>query len=277
MVVDVHVHPPTEEFVKTLGPLFEPTIKYFRSDFKIKNFKEFAKDLRSQGITKAFLLPLTSSIEGLGRITNEHIAGICNSDPDLFIGFASFDLKGDYVSELKYAINNLGLKGIKIHPQLQLIRPDDEKISKVFEIADENKLPVVIHTGITGIGAGVKGGGGLPLELGKPIYIDNLAIKYPNVNFIIAHFGWPWYEEALAVAYHKENVFIDISGWSPKYIPQIVIKYMDSLLQDKFLFGSDYPMLKPSRILNELKTLNLKNETLNKILYENAKKIIKTL
>jgi predicted TIM-barrel fold metal-dependent hydrolase len=277
MVVDVHVHPPTEEFVKTLGPLFEPTIKYFRSDFKIKNFKEFAEDLRSQGITKAFLLPLTSSIEGLGRITNEHIAGICNSDPDLFIGFASFDLKGDYVSELKYAINNLGLKGIKIHPQLQLIRPDDEKISKVFEIADENKLPVVIHTGITGIGAGVKGGGGLPLELGKPIYIDNLAIKYPNVNFIIAHFGWPWYEEALAVAYHKGNVFIDISGWSPKYIPQIVIKYMDSLLQDKFLFGSDYPMLKPSRILNELKTLNLKNETLNKILYENAKKIIKTL
>ena len=277
MVVDVHVHPPTEEFVKTLGPLFEPTIKYFRSDFKIKNFKEFAEDLRSQGITKAFLLPLTSSIEGLGRITNEHIAGICNSDPDLFIGFASFDLKGDYVSELKYAINNLGLKGIKIHPQLQLIRPDDEKISKVFEIADENKLPVVIHTGITGIGAGVKGGGGLPLELGKPIYIDNLAIKYPNVNFIIAHFGWPWYEEALAVAYHKGNVFIDISGWSPKYIPQIVIKYMDSLLQDKFLFGSDYPMLKPSRILNELKMLNLKNETLNKILYENAKKIVKTL
>lgn len=277
MVVDVHVHPPTEEFVKTLGPLFEPTIKYFRSDFKIKNFKEFAEDLRTQGITKAFLLPLTSSIEGLGRITNEHIAGICNSDPDLFIGFASFDLKGDYVSELKYAINNLGLKGIKIHPQLQLIRPDDEKISKVFEIADENKLPVVIHTGITGIGAGVKGGGGLPLELGKPIYIDNLAIKYPNVNFIIAHFGWPWYEEALAVAYHKGNVFIDISGWSPKYIPQIVIKYMDSLLQDKFLFGSDYPMLKPSRILNELKTLNLKDETLNKILYENAKKIIKTL
>jgi predicted TIM-barrel fold metal-dependent hydrolase len=277
MVVDVHVHPPTEEFVKTLGPLFEPTIKYFRSDFKIKNFKEFAEDLRSQGITKAFLLPLTSSIEGLGRITNEHIAEICNSDPDLFIGFASFDLKGDYVSELKYAINNLGLKGIKIHPQLQLIRPDDEKISKVFEIADENKLPVVIHTGITGIGAGVKGGGGLPLELGKPIYIDNLAIKYPNVNFIIAHFGWPWYEEALAVAYHKGNVFIDISGWSPKYIPQIVIKYMDSLLQDKFLFGSDYPMLKPSRILNELKMLNLKNETLNKILYENAKKIVKTL
>jgi len=277
MVVDVHVHPPTEEFIKALGPLFEPTIKYFRADFKVKNFKEFAEDLRSQGITKAFLLPLTSSIKSLGRITNEHIAEICNSDPDLFIGFASFDLKGDFVSELKYAINNLGLKGIKIHPQLQLIRPDDEKISKVFEIADENKLPVIIHTGITGIGAGVKGGGGLPLELGKPIYIDNLAIKYPNVNFIIAHFGWPWYEEALAVAYHKGNVFIDISGWSPKYIPQIVIKYMDSLLQDKFLFGSDYPMLKPSRILNELKMLNLKNETLNKILYENAKKIVKTL
>jgi len=242
---------------------------------KLKIFKEFAEDLRSQGITKAFLLPLSSSIAGLGRISNQHIAEICNSDPDLFIGFASFDLNKDFEKEIKYALNNLGLKGIKIHPQLQLIKPDDEKLSKIFEIANENRLLCVIHTGITGIGAGIKGGGGLPLELGRPIYVDNLAIKYPDVNFILAHFGWPWYEEALAVAYHKGNVFIDISGWSPKYIPQIVLKYMDSLLQDKFLFGSDYPMLQPSRIINELKSLNLKNETLNKILYENAKKIIK--
>jgi len=275
MVIDFHVHPPTEEFVNTLGELFEPTVKYFRSKFKILSYKEFAEDLISQGITKAIILPLVSSLNGTRRIKNEHIYEICNSNPDLFIGFASFDLNKDYMDELKYAIKNLGLKGIKIHPQLQAINVDSKKLYPVYEFAEKNELPVVIHTGITGIGAGLKGGGKLKLEFGRPIYLDNIAADFPNVNFILAHFGWPWYEEALAIAYHKGNVFIDISGWSPKYIPQIVIKYMNSLIPNKFLFGSDYPMLQPSRIINELKQINVKEEVLKLIFYENAKNILK--
>lgn len=277
MVIDFHVHPPTKEFIKALGKLFEPTIKYFRSKFKILSYESFSEDLKKQGIKKAVLLPLVSNLEGLGRISNEHIYEICKKDPDLFIGFASFDLNKDFIEELKFAKEKLNLKGIKIHPQLQNIRADDSKLNKVYEFAEKYEFPVVIHTGITGIGAGIKGGGGLCLDLGRPIYIDNIAVKFPNVNFVIAHFGWPWYEEALAIAYHKENVFIDFSGWSPKYIPQIVIKYMDSLLQDKFLFGSDYPMLNPLRIIDEIKKLKLKEETLKKIFYENPKKLLKNV
>jgi Predicted metal-dependent hydrolase of the TIM-barrel fold len=277
MIIDFHVHPPTNQFISTLGELFEPTVKYFRANFKVSDYKSFAEDLKNEGITKAILLPIISHLKGGGRIENEHIKEICNSDPDLFYGFASFDMNKDYLSELKYAINELGLKGIKIHPQLQVIRPDDERLKKVYDFADKYNLPIVIHTGITGIGANVKGGGGLKLDFGRPIYIDNVASEYPNVIFIMAHFGWPWYEEALAVAYHKANVYIDISGWSPKYIPNVVIRYMDSLLQDRTLFGSDYPMIRPSRIINELKQINLKEQTIKKILYENALKILNKL
>ncbi len=273
MIIDFHVHPPTKEFVNALGDYYKTTIKYFRAKEKLLSFEEFAEDLRKQGITKAVLLPLTSNIKGYGNISNEHIKEIVNADEDLFIGFASFRLE-NALDELKIAIEELGLKGIKIHPQLLYLRPDDEKFEKIYEYAGKKELPVVIHTGITGIGAGTRGGGGIYLEYGRPIYIDNIARKFENVNFIMAHFGWPWYEEALAVAYHKENVFIDVSGWSPKYIPNIVIKYMDSLLKDKFLFGSDYPMLNPSRIIEEFKQMNLKEETLRKVFYENAKRIL---
>lgn len=277
MIVDFHVHPPTHQFVTCLGELFEPTVKYFRSNFKILDYKSFAEDLKNEGVTKAVLLPLVSNLNKGGRIENEHIKEICNTDPDLFYGFASFDLNKDYISELNYAIKKLGLKGIKIHPQLQCIRPDDPKLRPVYEFADKYELPIVLHTGITGIGANVKGGGGLKLDYGRPIYVDNIASEFPNATFILAHFGWPWYEEALAVSYHKANVYIDISGWSPKYIPAIVIKYMDSLLQDRVLFGSDYPMIKPSRIINVLKQLNLKDQTIRKVLFENASKILNKL
>lgn len=273
MIIDFHVHPPTKEFANALGDYYKTTIQYFRAKEKFLDFKQFAEDLRNQGITKAVLLPLTSNIKGYGNISNKHIKEIVNSDEELFIGFAGFGLE-NALEELKIAIEEWGLKGIKMHPQLLALRPDDEKLEKIYEYANKKELPVVIHTGITGIGAGTRGGGRIRLENGRPIYIDNLASKFENVNFIMAHFGWPWYEEALAIAYHKENVFIDISGWSPKYIPSIVIKYMDSLLRDKFLFGSDYPMLNPSRIIEELKQLNLKEETLRKVFYENARKVL---
>lgn len=277
MIVDFHVHPPTNQFISCLGELFEPTLKYFRANFKLLDFKAFSEDLRNEGISKAILLPLVSNLNKGGRIENEHIREICNADPDLFLGFASFDLNKDYISELKHAINNLGLKGIKVHPQLQNIRADDPKLIPIYEFAEKHELPIVIHTGITGIGANIRGGGGLKLDHARPIYVDNIASQFPNVTFIMAHFGWPWYEEALAVAYHKANVYIDISGWSPKYIPQTVIRYMDSLLQDRVLFGSDYPMIRPSRIIAELKQLNLKEQTIKKVLFENALQILNKL
>lgn len=274
MIIDFHVHPPTEEFVKALGRYYETTLNYFRSKRKILGVREFIEELKKQGITKSVLLPLTSNLEGFSSISNEHIAELVNASDGFFIGFASFNLK-DPLSDVKKAIEELGLKGIKMHPQLLNARPDHEIFEKVYEYASKKELNIVIHTGITGIGAGTKGGGGLSLDFGRPIYIDNIARRYTNVNFIMAHFGWPWYEEALAIAYHKDNVYIDISGWSPKYIPSIVLRYIDSLIQNKALFGSDYPMLEPSRIIEELKQMKLKEETLNKLLYINAQHLLK--
>src|SRR5579875_2771717 len=166
-IIDFHVHPPTKEFVNALGQYYQTTLRYFRSDSKLLSTKEFAEDLRNQGVSKAVLLPLTSSLPGYSSIPNDHIKSLIEVDPDLFIGFAAFNLDRP-LEDLKYAIEVLGLKGIKIHPQLLGVKPDEDSLNKVYEYAGKKELPIVIHTGTTGIGAGNRGGGKIVLDLGRP-------------------------------------------------------------------------------------------------------------
>jgi hypothetical protein len=134
---------------------------------------------------------------------------------------------------------------------------------------------VLFHSGQTAVGAGLPGGGGLKLKYAQPIHMDDVAADFPSLNIIMAHPGVPWQEEQLSIALHKPNVFIDLSGWSPKYFRPILVQYANSLLQDKVLFGSDFPALTPERWLRDFEGLELKPEVRQKILLDNAKKLLK--
>ena len=78
------------------------------------------------------------------------------------------------------------------------------------------------------------------------MYLDDVAVDFPDMPIILAHPSFPWQEEALSVAQHKPNVYIDMSGWSPKYFPPILVRYANTILKDKMLFGSDYPVISPA-------------------------------
>jgi len=103
--------------------------------------------------------------------------------------------------------------------------------------------------------------------------VDDVAAEFPGLSIIAAHFGWPWHLELMAIARHKANVFVDLSGWSPKYIPAEVLKYMNSVIPDKFLFGSDYPLLTPDRWLREFELLAVKDEVREMVLMSNASRL----
>ena len=136
-------------------------------------------------------------------------------------------------------------------------------------------MPVIIHVGHTGVGAGTPGGGGYRLDFGRPIpHLDELAARYPSLRIIAAHPGWPWHEELLSIMLHKTNVWMDLSGWSPRYIPQSVVRYADTLLQDRILFGTDYPLLTPERWLKDFEELPIRDAVRPKILRENAAKLL---
>ena len=136
---------------------------------------------------------------------------------------------------------HLGVRGFKLHPPLQQFHPNDRIAYPFYEVINEARLPVIFHTGHSGIGTGMPGGGGVRLKYGNPMDIDDVAVDFPDMPIIMAHPSFPWQDEAISICLHKPQVYIDLSGWSPKYFSPILIQYANTLLKHKMLFGSDYP------------------------------------
>ncbi len=118
----------------------------------------------------------------------------------------------------------------------------------------EAKLPVLFHTGHSGIGTGMPGGGGIRLKYGNPMPIDDVAVDFPDMPIIMAHPSFPWQDEAISICLHKPQVYIDLSGWSPKYFSPTLVQYANTLLKHKVLFGSDYPLITPDRWMADFAT-----------------------
>ena len=167
-----------------------------------------------------------------------------------------------------------GVRGFKFHPSLQAFHPNDRIAYPLYEVIEELGLPALFHTGQTGIGARVAGGGGIRLKYSNPLDVDDVAADFPGLPIILAHPSFPWQDEALAVATHKPNVHIDLSGWSPKYFPPQLVRYANTLLRHKVLFGSDFPVITPDRWLADFDLLDIKPEVRPLILKENAARLL---
>ena len=102
-------------------------------------------------------------------------------------------------------------------------------------------------------------GGGLRLQNSNPMLLEDVAIAFPDMQIVIAHPSWPWQDEAISLATHKPNIWIDLSGWSPKYFPPQLIQYANTLLKDRILFGSDYPLITPDRWLADFEEAGFKD------------------
>jgi predicted TIM-barrel fold metal-dependent hydrolase len=172
-------------------------------------------------------------------------------------------------------ITEYGVKGFKFHPSTQAFYPNDRLAYPLYEAIAEAKLPALFHTGQTGVGAGTPGGSGIRLKYANPMLLDDVAADFPDMPIILAHPSFPWQEEALSVATHKPQVYIDLSGWSPKYFPPILVQYANTLLKDKILFGSDYPVIDPERWLDDFSKLPIKDDVRPLILKENAAKLLR--
>src|SRR5258708_4075884 len=176
---------------------------------------------------------------GRHRVPNELVHQACRDHPEAFVGLGSVDpLKGKVAIDELERIEQLGLKGVKLHPSLQAFARDDERHWPLYEKCQEIGLAVLFHTGTSGIGAGQPGAQGIRLDYARPIRLDAVAASFPDLQIIAAHFGYPWHLELLAMALHKTNIYIDISGWAPRYIPAEVMRDMKGRLQDQILFGS---------------------------------------
>lgn len=276
--IDMHVHPGTREYlVDAGGKYIADALSYFHRHDAIVSMEEMVAHYRRIDMKAVLLAWDAETATGLPPVTNDYVAGAVSNYPDVFIGFASVDpWKGRLaVAELERAVKELGLKGLKLHPIVQAFYLNDRRFYPLWETCSALKIPLLVHTGTTGVGAGVRGGNGLKLKYAQPIpTIDDVAADFPDLTIIGAHPSWPWQEEMLAIAVHKTNVYIDLSGWSPKYFSPSLIKYTNTLLQDRVLFGSDYPFLSPERWIADFEKVGFKPEIWDKILLENAKRLL---
>ena len=274
--IDFHVHLPTPEWLDTsLSGWVEAAERYFRSKVARNTVEGLAAEYRALDMKAVLLAWDAETATGRPRLSNEFVAQCVSDFPEQFIGFCSVDPnKGERAVEELEAAKEMGLVGAKFHPSIQGFAPDDEKFWPVFAKCAELGLPCVFHTGTSGIGAGTPGGQGFRLDHCRPIRLDTLAAAFPALTIIAAHFGWPWHLEMLAIAAHKSNVWIDISGWAPKRIPAEVISELSRGLQDRFLFGSDYPFISPTRCLEELAALDIPEEVMTKLLKGNAIRLL---
>jgi len=276
--IDIHVHPGTREYlIDSGGKYLSDALHYFHRHDVVVSMTEMAEYYRKQEMLAVLLAWDAETATGLPPVTNDYVADAVEAHPDCFIGFASVDpWKGVMATrELERAVRDLHLRGLKCHPIAQAFYPNDRRFYPLWETCQGLGVPLLLHTGTTGVGAGVPGGNGLKLKYAQPIpYIDDIAADFPKLTIIGAHPSWPWQEEMLAIAVHKTNVYIDLSGWSPKYFSPSLIKYANTALQDRVLFGSDYPFLTPERWLADAEKVGFKPEVMEKILLHNAKRLL---
>lgn len=278
VAIDVHTHAeascrhPHDDFRPELDEAFA---RYFKSD-KRPTIQETADYYRA--LNMAFVMFTVDSEFNVGkrRIPNEEVAEGAQQNADVMIAFASIDPhKGRMgTREARNLIENYGVKGFKFHPTVQGFCPNDRMAYHLYEVIAHYKLPMLFHSGHSGYGSGVRGGGGLRLAYSNPIHLDDVAIDFPDSPLIIAHPSWPWQDEALSVAMHKPNVYIDLSGWSPKYFPKQLVQYANTLLKDRMLFGTDFPLITPERWLSDFEQAGFRDEVKPLILKENAIRLL---
>jgi predicted TIM-barrel fold metal-dependent hydrolase len=277
--IDMHVHLPTGSFLDgAIGPYKLAAEKFFRSKVPVRAMDEVAGLYSELDIIGVLLAWDAETATGLPPLTNDEVADIVKTYPHCFIGFASVDpWKGKRaIDEIERAINDLGMRGAKFHPGIQAFHPNDPRFFPLYEKISGLGVPALFHTGTNGLGAGMPGGMGVKLDYTRPIYLDAVAAEFPELTIIGAHPAWPWHEEMLAIIGHKSNVFMDLSGWSPKYIPGAIMDEARGRLQDRVLFGSDYPFIMPQRWLKDFDGLEgFSPEVRHKILFANAERILK--
>jgi uncharacterized protein len=277
VAIDVHTHVHGSVCGDTDSERQRAMAEYFGQHDAATNVHEMAAYYRERKML-AVIFPIdTYTASGDDPLpSNEEVGQLAAEHPDAVIAFASVDPgRGKAgVKMLHRLVAEYGMRGLKLHPSAQEFYPNDRKAYPLYEAAQELHIPVLVHTGHTGVGAGQAGGGGIRLKYSNPMLLDDVAVDFPELSIILAHPSFPWQDEALSVARHKPSVYIDLSGWSPKYFPESLVQHANSVLQDKVLFGSDYPLITPDRWMADFEKLPMKPSVVPKILKDNAARLL---
>lgn len=275
--IDFHVHVEVDEHGRSSLPadLASAAAKYFSTDGPTPNVDGIAEYYRERNMAAVVFTVDAATHLRHAPLSSEDIAMGAARNNDVLIPFGSVDPHAaDAVEHAQRLIGESGVRGFKFHPTVQGFDPSHEHHFPLYSALQDAGVVALFHTGQTGIGAGLPGGRGLKLALSNPMLLDVVAAEFPELQIVMAHPSVPWQEEALSVATHKHNTWIDLSGWSPTYFPAELVRYANSLLKSRVLFGSDFPLLTPERWKRDVTETALKPEVMPGILKDNAIRLL---
>lgn len=272
--IDVHVHVEQDlhGHLSLDDELLKAAAGYFHGEPHHPTVPEIAEYYRELRMAAVVFTVDAESATGQPLLSNEEIAAAAAEHPDVLIPFASIDpARGTAgIRAARRFVEHHGVRGFKFHPSLQAFAPNDRQHYPMWAELESLGVPALFHTGQTGIGAGLPGGRGIKLRYSDPMLLDDVAADFSGLTIIMAHPSVPWQDAAISVATHKANVYIDLSGWSPKYFPPQLVRAANTLLKHKVLFGSDYPLITPERWTNDFAKLEIRDEVRPLIMKDNA-------
>jgi predicted TIM-barrel fold metal-dependent hydrolase len=277
--IDVHVHVEQDSHgcFALDQELLDASAKYFRADQdRTPTVEAIAEHYRSRRMAAVVFTVEAPAGTGHPALSSEEIADEAAAHTDVLIPFGSVDPHAGKaaVVRARRLVEEHGVRGFKFHPSLQAFEPNDARHYPLYEALQELGVPALFHTGQTGIGAGLPGGRGIKLRYSAPMLLDDVAADFPALTIVLAHPSVPWQDEAISIATHKANVYIDLSGWSPRYFPPQLVRAANGLLKRKVLFGSDFPVITPDRWLADFAGLEIKDDVRPLILKDNAVRML---
>ena len=278
--IDVHTHVEADDHHHTslYQELLDASAGYFRASVPrtptVADLADYYRERKMAAVI--FTVDATTALGGHPPVSSEMIAGQAAEHNDVLIPFGSVDPRkpAEAVDRIRDLATNYGVRGMKFHPSLQGFDPSHSDYYPIYEVCAEHGLVALFHTGQTGIGAGLPGGRGIKLRYSDPMLLDDVAADFPELTMILAHPSVPWADASISIATHKANVFIDLSGWSPKYFPPQLTRAIGSMLKEKALFGSDFPLITPERWISDFEKLDVREEAVPLIMKENALRVL---
>ena len=276
--IDVRVQPSWRWSEDEPLPVRAPTLKGYDRVYgtELRNQHSHASlvsDLRRLNIRAVVQ---SEPIAGSAAASNDRVAEVIRRDPDCFLaGFGSADPRDGLVAiqEINRFHSELGLRGLAMMADFFNMDIGDKRCWPLYAKAAELGMPVGIHVGINF-------STNSPIRHGHPSFIDELSCHYPELVIICNHGGWPWAAEMVAIAWKHPNVYLEFGAIAPRYLAlndggwQPMRQFMNSVLQDRILFASDWPMLSHDRLMSELPLLQLKDSVIEKYLKKNAETLL---
>ena len=235
---------------------------------------DYIKKMDQAGIERSLLIAVRAGdirVPESFEIPYERVYDVCSQNPDRFSGLAGVDpFRGmEGLNDLETAVKEYGFVGAHLYPHWCELPPNHRKYYPYYAKCCELGIPIMMQVGHNLIYSKNRR---LP-SVGKPIYLDQVAIDFPELKLIGIHIGIPWTEEMISMCWKHENVYTAGDAYAPKYWPEAFIHYANSYGKHKVMFGTDWPVIDPIRAVDEFNNLNFKDSSKELVLRENAVRV----